>query len=56
MMDWKGFGRKLSWPNRGTASEFSWKYEENHKKPVEMFCPRLKPTPSIYESTALQAR
>jgi hypothetical protein len=24
MMNWKGFGRKRPWPNRGTTPEFSW--------------------------------
>jgi hypothetical protein len=23
-MHWKGFGRKLSWPNQGTIKEISW--------------------------------
>jgi hypothetical protein len=25
LMNWKGFGRKLSWPKRGTAMAFSWR-------------------------------
>jgi hypothetical protein len=25
MIIWKGFGRKLGWPNRGTSTAFTWK-------------------------------
>jgi hypothetical protein len=56
-MKWKGFGRKLQWPNRGRALGFAWKCEENHEKlqsRLLVFCSRLKLTPSIYESTSLQ--
>jgi hypothetical protein len=31
MMNWKGFARKRSWPNRGTIPVFAWGTEENHE-------------------------
>jgi hypothetical protein len=34
MMNWKGFGRKQSWPNIKVLSQYlSGGAEENHKKP-----------------------
>jgi hypothetical protein len=35
MMNWKGYGRKQSWPNLryGTTQQFPGGTEENHKKP-----------------------
>jgi hypothetical protein len=32
MINWKGFGRKMSWSNQGTIPAFSWT-DENHEKP-----------------------
>jgi hypothetical protein len=31
-MNWKGFGRKRWWPNRGSMHTFSEMTEETHKK------------------------
>jgi hypothetical protein len=34
-MNWKGFGRKQSWPNRGTIPVFPGGTEESHERPVK---------------------
>jgi hypothetical protein len=44
MMNWKGFGRKCSWPNFKVLSQHSPRAtEENHRKPLSGL-PVLGPT------------
>jgi hypothetical protein len=56
-MNWKGFGRKWSWPN---FKVLSWHLpggtEENHEKPQSGLLvsrPRFNPGPSEYEAGVL---
>jgi hypothetical protein len=31
MTNWKGFGRKQSWPNQGTIAPFAWQGERKQQ-------------------------
>jgi hypothetical protein len=41
MMNWKGFGRKRSWPNQDTIPAFAWKNWGKSQKPQDIWCPGL---------------
>jgi hypothetical protein len=59
MMNWKGFGRKRSWPNRKVYRHLPGGTEENHEKPV-MIAGRWglesNPGPLEYEIGVLTTR
>jgi hypothetical protein len=61
-MNWKGFRRKRSWPNRGTILVFSWRNWEKTQVIIKNYrCPRGDSNPStsrIYFQglTAMPAR
>jgi hypothetical protein len=38
-MNWKGFGRKRSWPNRDTIPAFAWNNREKGLKTEDFRCP-----------------
>jgi hypothetical protein len=39
MMDWSGFGRKMSWPDQGTTLAFGWKDRRKKKFIQDSWCP-----------------